>query len=138
MTIALFKVFPAACRHIEIAQAAILDTVNPAMERNFASTFPGGLQNRGMPKIINLLNNVDFAKFIQAVSFYQAAIPTYYGGIMTFAWASDNPALRQPDAALLQARFEASGLRCRYYTPAIHTGSFALPQYLLNALEDPR
>ncbi|PWW16810.1 polyamine aminopropyltransferase [Pantoea sp. AG702] len=76
--------------------------------------------------------------YFQDVSFYQAAIPTYYGGIMTFAWASDNPALRQPDAALLQARLEASGLRCRYYTPAIHTGSFALPQYLLNALEDPR
>ncbi|QPG26544.1 MULTISPECIES: polyamine aminopropyltransferase [Pantoea] len=68
------------------------------------------------------------------VSFYQAAIPTYYGGIMTFAWASDNPALRQLDTATLQARFEAAGLTCRYYTPAIHTGSFALPQYLLNAL----
>jgi spermidine synthase len=68
------------------------------------------------------------------VSFYQAAIPTYYGGIMTFAWASDNPALRQLDTATLQARFEAAGLTCRYYTTAIHTGSFALPQYLLNAL----
>lgn len=68
------------------------------------------------------------------VSFYQAAIPTYYGGIMTFAWASDNPALRQLDTATLQTRFKAAGLTCRYYTPAIHTGSFALPQYLLNAL----
>ncbi|MDL4914159.1 MAG: polyamine aminopropyltransferase [Enterobacterales bacterium endosymbiont of Blomia tropicalis] len=68
------------------------------------------------------------------VSFYQAAIPTYYGGIMTFAWASDNPALRQLDAATLQARYEAAGLNCRYYNAAIHTGSFALPQYLLNAL----
>ena len=70
------------------------------------------------------------------VSFYQAAIPTYYGGIMTFAWASDNPALRQLDAAALQARFDAAGLTCRYYNPAIHTGSFALPQYLLNALAE--
>lgn len=70
------------------------------------------------------------------VSFYQAAIPTYYGGIMTFAWASDNPALRQVDSATLQARFDAANLNCRYYTPAIHTGSFALPQYLLNALAD--
>ena len=68
------------------------------------------------------------------VSFYQAAIPTYYGGIMTFAWASDNPALRQLDTATLQTRFKAAGLTCRYYTPAIHPGSFALPQYLLNAL----
>ncbi len=57
---------------------------------------------------------------------------------MTFAWASDNPALRQLDPALLQARFAASGLNCRYYTPAIHTGSFALPQYLLNALSETR
>ncbi len=70
------------------------------------------------------------------VSFYQAAIPTYYGGIMTFAWASDNPALRQLDAATIASRFAQAGLNCRYYNPAIHTGSFALPQYLLNALAD--
>ncbi len=70
------------------------------------------------------------------VSFYQAAVPTYYGGIMTFAWASDNPELRQPDAATIASRFAAAGLTCRYYNPAIHTGSFALPQYLLNALAD--
>jgi len=74
--------------------------------------------------------------YFSDVSFYQAAIPTYYGGIMTFAWASDNPALRQLDAATLQHRFTAAGLNCRYYNAAIHTGSFALPQYLLNALAD--
>ncbi|WP_187487624.1 polyamine aminopropyltransferase [Duffyella gerundensis] len=74
--------------------------------------------------------------YFSDVSFYQAAIPTYYGGIMTFAWASDNPALRQLDTATLQHRFTAAGLNCRYYNAAIHTGSFALPQYLLNALAD--
>lgn len=74
--------------------------------------------------------------YFSDVSFYQAAVPTYYGGIMTFAWASDNPSLRQLDTATLQARFDAAGLACRYYNPAIHTGSFALPQYLLNALVD--
>ena len=72
--------------------------------------------------------------YFSDVSFYQAAIPTYYGGIMTFAWASDNPALRQLDVATLQARFASAGLNCRYYNPTIHTGSFALPQYLMNAL----
>lgn len=75
--------------------------------------------------------------YFSDVSFYQAAIPTYYGGIMTFAWASDNPALRQLDTATLQARFASAGLNCRYYNPAIHAGSFALPQYLLNALSAP-
>lgn len=74
--------------------------------------------------------------YFSDVSFYQAAVPTYYGGIMTFAWASDNPALRHLDAATIASRFDAAGLTCRYYNPAIHTGSFALPQYLLNALAD--
>jgi len=74
--------------------------------------------------------------YFSDVSFYQAAIPTYYGGIMTFAWASDNPTLRQLDSATLQARLDAAGLTCRYYNAAIHIGSFALPQYLLNALSD--
>lgn len=72
--------------------------------------------------------------YFQDVSFYQAAIPTYYGGIMTFAWATNNSAYRQLDNATLQARFAASGINSRYYNPAIHQGSFALPQYLLNAL----
>lgn len=65
-------------------------------------------------------------------------MPTYYGGIMTFAWASQNPALRQLDAATLTARIDQTGLTCRYYNAAIHNGSFALPQYLLNALSASR
>ncbi|MCV9880279.1 polyamine aminopropyltransferase [Brenneria izbisi] len=72
--------------------------------------------------------------YFSDVSFYQAAIPTYYGGIMTFAWASHHKALRQLSAETLRQRFAASGIDCRYYNPDVHVGSFALPQYLLNAL----
>ena len=68
------------------------------------------------------------------VSFYQAAIPTYYGGIMTFAWATDNDVLRHLSTEIIQARFHQAGLQCRYYNPAIHTAAFALPQYLQDAL----
>lgn len=69
------------------------------------------------------------------VGFYQAAVPTYYGGIMTFAWASDNEALRHLSTDIIQARFHKTGITtCRYYHPAIHTAAFALPQYLLDAL----
>lgn len=67
-------------------------------------------------------------------SFYSAAVPTYAGGIMTFAWATDNPALRVPVAAELSRRFEVSGIRTRYYNPQLHLASFALPQYILDAL----
>ncbi len=69
--------------------------------------------------------------------FYSAAVPTYYGGIMTFGWGSDNPELRRVDRDTLEARLAASGIETRYYTPDIHLASFALPKYLLDALEEP-
>lgn len=68
-------------------------------------------------------------------TFYSAAVPTYYGGIMAFAWGSDNPALRQLDLATLQARYEQAAIKTRYYTPQLHLASFALPQYILDVLE---
>ena len=79
-------------------------------------------------------SRVRLGHYFSDVTFYQAAVPTYYGGIMTFAWASHDASLRRVDTATLQARFDATRLNCRYYTPAIHAGSFALPQYLLDAL----
>ncbi len=69
--------------------------------------------------------------------FYQAAVPTYIGGSMTFAWGSTNPALRHVDVATLARRFAASGIQTRYYNPAIHQGAFALPQYVLQAIGKP-
>jgi len=69
--------------------------------------------------------------------FYQAAVPTYIGGSMTFAWGATNPALRQADVATLAQRFAASGIQTRYYNPAIHRGAFALPQYVLQAIGKP-
>lgn len=67
-------------------------------------------------------------------SFYSAAVPTYIGGIMTFAWASDNTEARTTPVETIRQRFQAANIRCRYYTPDIHVASFALPQYLLDAL----
>lgn len=69
--------------------------------------------------------------------FYQAAVPTYIGGSMTFAWGATNPALRHVDVATLAQRFAASGIQTRYYNPAIHQGAFALPQYVLQAIGKP-
>ncbi|MGD9366880.1 MAG: polyamine aminopropyltransferase [Desulfobacteraceae bacterium] len=66
--------------------------------------------------------------------FYTAAVPTYIGGIMTFAWAADDPALRHIDPATLKSRFDAGGFSTRYYTPEIHAAAFALPAYVLQAI----
>jgi spermidine synthase len=69
-------------------------------------------------------------------TFYSAAVPTYYGGIMTFAWGSDDAALRQIDIATLRQRFTAAAISTRYYTPEIHQASFALPRYVSEALTE--
>ena len=68
-------------------------------------------------------------------SFYSAAVPTYYGGIMTFAWGSNQPALRNIDLETLKHRYAASGISTRYYTPEIHKAAFALPKYIVDAID---
>jgi len=67
------------------------------------------------------------------VSFYAAAVPTYIGGQMAFAWATDAPALRAAPLETLRERFARSGLDTRYYTPEVHQAAFALPRFMLDA-----
>ena len=71
-------------------------------------------------------------------TFYGAAVPTYIGGIMTFAWASDNDEYRNLDPDILRQRFETAKIKTNYYNPEIHQASFALPQYIINALKDTK
>ncbi len=59
---------------------------------------------------------------------YLATVPTYSGGPMAFGWGAMGDA--RPDLATLRARFEASGIAPRYYTPEVHLAAFALPGYV--------
>lgn len=68
------------------------------------------------------------------VAFYGAAVPTYVGGIMAFAWASDEPSHRVTPLAVLQERYAQTELSTRYYTPEIHQSAFALPRFLIEAI----
>lgn len=70
----------------------------------------------------------------QDMRFYCAPIPTYYGGFMTFAWGTDNQDASSPSPEILQQRFDLLDIKTRYYNPAIHTASFALPQYVIDFL----
>ncbi|WWP02381.1 MAG: polyamine aminopropyltransferase [Candidatus Dasytiphilus stammeri] len=76
--------------------------------------------------------------YFNDVTFYQAAVPSYYGGMMTFVWASNNTSLRQITVSVLNKKFKLNNLHCRYYNPLIHKISFALPQYLLNILTNTK
>lgn len=70
----------------------------------------------------------------QDFGFYCGAIPTYYGGFMTFGWGTDNVDLRSLSEDELRRRFADANLSCRYYNAAIHKAAFALPQFMLDTL----
>jgi spermidine synthase len=62
-------------------------------------------------------------------SCYLATIPTYAGGPMAFGWGTDGTA-RHTGVETLRRRVADAGLDCRYYTPDVHVGAFALPGYV--------
>ncbi len=64
------------------------------------------------------------------VTFYMAVVPTYFGGIMTLGWATDEAQYSRLTATDLSPRFAAAGLQTRYYTPELHVGAFALPAFI--------
>ncbi len=73
--------------------------------------------------------------YMNDIWFYSAAVPTYAGGIMTFAWGANNPESRHVSLEELTARFNAAGIETRYYTPAVHQAAFALPRYVEQAVQ---
>ncbi|BAP58511.1 polyamine aminopropyltransferase [Candidatus Tachikawaea gelatinosa] len=75
-------------------------------------------------------------KIFQDVRFYQAAIPSYYGGNMNFIWATDNIMLKKISALTLKKRLDFFKLHCLYYNHNIHINSFCLPQYFFKMLSD--
>ncbi|QNS01926.1 MAG: polyamine aminopropyltransferase [Buchnera aphidicola (Pentalonia nigronervosa)] len=83
-----------------------------------------------------LLTHKKLKKFFCNTNFYQASIPTYYGGIMTFAYATNNAGFfKNININDLQLRIKSTKLSFNYYNAKIHIGSFFLPQYILNMLE---
>lgn len=134
-------------RQFDVILSDSTDPIGPG-EVLFTSPFYEGIQRCLKPEgIFAAQNGVCFMQQDEVTTtkkrlsphfadchFYAAAIPTYVGGIMTFAWASDNTAARQHSLPELEARYRASAIKTRYYNPAIHHGCFALPQYIAETL----
>lgn len=64
------------------------------------------------------------------MSFYVVAVPTYIGGFMTLAWASNDGSLRAQSVDVIEARFKDADFDTHYYTPGVHVGAFSLPRYI--------
>lgn len=61
---------------------------------------------------------------------YLTQVPTYGAGYMTLGWGCRSEEPRQTPAAEIERRFATSGIKTRYYNPAIHMACFALPGYI--------
>lgn len=70
-------------------------------------------------------------KVFPYVSYYYALVPTYPGGSICFSFCSKN---FTPFVQIDPSRIEGLG-KLKYYTQAIHTASFQLPQAVQDALE---
>ena len=61
---------------------------------------------------------------------YLAAVPSYFGGVMAFGWASDDPELRAVPVEELERRRQAADIATDFYSPDVHHAAFALPPHV--------
>lgn len=67
---------------------------------------------------------------------YLATTPSYFGGSMSFGWATDNAKLRKVKPEKLAKRHaKAGGFATRYWSPEVQVGAFALPNYVRELVE---
>ncbi len=102
---------------------------------------PGGLlvTQNGLPflQASELKQSVSFFRELFADAYaYLATTPTYFGGPMSYGWATDNPRLRRHKKRKIAERYEKAGaFPTRYWRPSVHVAAFALPTYVRDLVE---
>jgi spermidine synthase len=67
---------------------------------------------------------------------YLATTPTYFGGPMSYGWATDNKTLREHRRKKIDRRYEKAGaFATSYWSPDVHVASFVLPAYVREIVE---
>ena len=62
--------------------------------------------------------------------------PAYFGGPMSYGWATDNADLRHHRRKKIERRYEKAGaFPTRYWRPDVHVAAFALPTYIRELVE---
>jgi len=130
----------------ETFDVIIIDSTDPMGpgEGLFGETFYAGCKRRlGGGGVLAAQNGVPFFQadelvrtrrrlmpIFADVAFYATAVPTYVGGLMALAFATDDARLRRLSEAVIGERFAAARFGTRYYTPAVHIAAFTLPRFL--------
>ena len=62
---------------------------------------------------------------------YLATTPSYFGGPMSFGWATDDGDLRRLRQDAVERRYaDAGAFPTKYWRPEVHVAAFALPTYV--------
>ena len=102
---------------------------------------PGGLlvTQNGLPflQADELKQSVGyFRELFRDASCYLATTPSYFGGPMSYGWATDNKALRGHRRKKIERRYKRAGnFPTRYWSPDVHVAAFALPPYVSELVE---
>ncbi len=102
---------------------------------------PGGLlvTQNGLPflQASELQQSVGyFRELFKDASCYLATTPSYFGGPMSYGWATDNAKLKARKRGKIERRYEKAGsFPTRYWRPDVHVASFALPNYVHELIE---
>jgi len=70
-----------------------------------------------------------FAELFERCAPYFCTQPCYFGGEFALNWGSDDPSHLDISVEKLARRQKSRGIQTRYWTPALHVASFALPAY---------
>jgi spermidine synthase len=77
-----------------------------------------------------------FRELFRDASAYLATTPSYFGGPMSYGWATDNPKLRRRKLGKIERRYAKAGsFPTRNWSPDVHVASFALPPYVRELVE---
>ncbi|AZP36361.1 Spermidine synthase [Candidatus Annandia adelgestsuga] len=92
------------------------------------------IKNGVLPIDNNLIikNFLDIKKIFKKTIIFKSFIPSYYGGIMTFLYATNNLKKNNNNYYKIYKRFLKNKLLCKYYNPLVHINSFILPKYISN------
>ena len=77
-----------------------------------------------------------FRRLFKDAFAYLATTPSYFGGSMSYGWATDDESLRQHTQKKIQKRYEKAGaFPTHYWSPATQAAAFALPNYIRELVE---
>jgi len=102
---------------------------------------PGGLlvTQNGLPflQAAELKQSVGyFCELFQDAFAYLASTPSYFGGPMSYGWATDDADLRHLRHDAIERRYaDAGAFPTRYWRPDVHVAAFALPNYVRELVE---